>query len=1738
MKPIFSSLKVLLVTLFAASSCLADLAADFGALTSGISGQAIASPGTSGTVAPFGAASFPVLLGTASPVQAPAAAGRHGDSYDPSAGRAVAFSHTGFFDTGAGARSTLFTNSILWASKQAAPAGTTVAIASSAVSSSFVSGLGYTTTAVGTNLTAANLSSAHVLVLSAHANFTASAVTNIKNFAAAGGGIVITSTPWALGASNYANANSILDPFGLCYSLDYSDDSSWTVAAAAYPAFQSALPAADALIADKEGTAVMSAANRSAAANAIFQVTQIRIDIPALAAKLALLSDSAHYGMIAPTAAAPINTTNKPVEKMIASYQSKTFDQLTPAQLFVHPSASDFPGLPTAGAATVTKTVTINGNTSVDFYMNQGGRPTRFETGLYAAPGATVTITIPGDKTAQGIQAHISPNGSQDSTFNITNWTFFPKLWRRVDLTQASTQTGHVMGGLITLMIPPGKSLGNFEVTISGAIEAPVFVLGQNTDAEWNATLKSKPAPYGYIQNSKLTIYVPKTQLAAMNNPEAVTGYWKQVMDIADEYYGYTTYRKRGEAIATARYVAAGAAYASYPIEAGWGTGSDEMLEGARINGHWGNYHELGHNYQDIFDGTFVIALSAEVDVNLFPGMIYTLLHDRTAWDGAHSTYDASSRLPKRQQYLALSDAEKTWQKAHDITPVAYDFYFNLSEAFGWQAFKTMLTRLMRYLQSPSSATDPALHALSSGDANFKRNRFYMLMCDATGRNLDSYFQRYGLGKVGAGQEITQSVKDAIAAKGYPVWTDNTPIDALSTPSNLHVSEDASPGTEIHQLVATDAEEPGTIWDYSITAGNTGNAFTIDRRTGKLRVQKVDAETLGTYNLTVQVQDNGVPRFSTTSSFTVAVDNVSEAPQLEGKLFTATSAMANGASLGTMGLAIEQGRTLGSLEIVAGNSGQFSINPATRAITVTNAASLPNPGVVVLTIRAIDSAGVSGFGTATILCNRSTGVLEERWPGASISGNPTVTNTFSSFTSGQNAAESYIRRVSGWLVPPASGVYTFWIASDDGSTLSLGADEKEPGKQAIASVSGYTGFQAWMAQPSQKSTPVFLQAGRAYYIEAIQQEGGGGDHVAVAWQGPGIAQQVIPGTALIPRNATSSFPASGALPAITITSPEEGAFLFVPGTFPITTELEENTLTISKVQFFDGETLIGEDATAPYSLDWVNPAPGTHALRARIAHTAGTVDSNARIVTVAAAGAPLLSLDSPLADEISIPANVGLVLESTVLDNTPASLAVSWSKLSGPGTVSFGNASAPDTSASFSAAGDYVLRLTASDGSQESTRDLTVHVGVTPLQLISADVNAPRTGSSSLSDGVVTISGAGNDIYGTSDQFHFYHEQVSGDFDFRARLASKTISSVGAHTALMARESLAANSAHAAVSQESSGSTYLMQRASSGASTSINIGSAVNNTPPTWMRLARTGNSIRGYISDDGVTWTEKGPITPALSGTVLLGFAVSNSESSAGAALNVATFDNISGLSSGNVGALVAAGPDQNITLPQTALAGSASDDGQPNPPGMLATRWTKLSGPGSANFANANSPVSQVSFSVPGNYLLRLVADDGQVKTFDDLAITMPSPFANWRAARFGAAAGDELVAGANADPNRNGIANLLEYAFGMDPEAQGTVSPVLLGDQGGRIRLTFTRDPSATDLDLLVQAGSDLSGEWVDLARSENGEPFGPLVPGVEVSETTSGDLLEVGLLDLPRASLPDTRRRFLRVVAIMP
>lgn len=143
-----------------------------------------------------------------------------------------------------------------------------------------------------------------------------------------------------------------------------------------------------------------------------------------------------------------------------------------------------------------------------------------------------------------------------------------------------------------------------------------------------------------------------------------------------------------------------------------------------------------------------------------------------------------------------------------------------------------------------------------------------------------------------------------------------------------------------------------------------------------------------------------------------------------------------------------------------------------------------------------------------------------------------------------------------------------------------------------------------------------------------------------------------------------------------------------------------------------------------------------------------TLDTIATVPAAAAAGArlPIYSRQLHLTNAGAFPGGMLTYLEvSTAAANQPPSveagsgqtvaglsaslsgtvadeglvqpLATAWSKVSGPGTVTFGDGSAVHTTATFSAGGDYVLRLTADDGQHVAsddvtiTADLNVHVG-------------------------------------------------------------------------------------------------------------------------------------------------------------------------------------------------------------------------------------------------------------------------------------------------------------------------------------------------------------------------------------------------------------------------------------------
>uniref|UniRef100_UPI00378343F0 GEVED domain-containing protein n=1 Tax=Prosthecobacter sp. TaxID=1965333 RepID=UPI00378343F0 len=184
------------------------------------------------------------------------------------------------------------------------------------------------------------------------------------------------------------------------------------------------------------------------------------------------------------------------------------------------------------------------------------------------------------------------------------------------------------------------------------------------------------------------------------------------------------------------------------------------------------------------------------------------------------------------------------------------------------------------------------------------------------------------------------------------------------------------------------------------------------------------------------------------------------------------------------------------------------------------------------------ASGGERLEAARLITPATTGtILREYWTGiagssvsnltssASYPNSPTGSDYRTSFTAPTDWADNMGQRMRGWVYPPVSGEYTFWVSGDDETQLFLSTDATAANAALIARVPTWTSSLAWTTFPEQKSVKITLEAGKPYYIEALMKEGSGGDNLAAAWELPGTSTGpvVIAGQYLAPWSATPPF---------------------------------------------------------------------------------------------------------------------------------------------------------------------------------------------------------------------------------------------------------------------------------------------------------------------------------------------------------------------------------------------------------------------------------------------------------------------------------------------------------------------------------------------------------------------------------------------------------------------------------------
>jgi hypothetical protein len=105
---------------------------------------------------------------------------------------------------------------------------------------------------------------------------------------------------------------------------------------------------------------------------------------------------------------------------------------------------------------------------------------------------------------------------------------------------------------------------------------------------------------------------------------------------------------------------------------------------------------------------------------------------------------------------------------------------------------------------------------------------------------------------------------------------------------------------------------------------------------------------------------------------------------------------------------------------------------------------------------------------------------------------------------------------------------------------------------------------------------------------------------------------------------------------------------------------------------------------------------------------------------------PTVNAGANLSIQLPNLANLSGTVSDDGLPSSPGGVSLLWTTVSGPGSVTYGNSTSANTTAQFSTAGTYVLRLTANDGQFQAFDELSVTVANPPQPPADPPADPPR----------------------------------------------------------------------------------------------------------------------------------------------------------------------------------------------------------------------------------------------------------------------------------------------------------------------------------------------------------------------------------------------------------------------------
>ena len=245
---------------------------------------------------------------------------------------------------------------------------------------------------------------------------------------------------------------------------------------------------------------------------------------------------------------------------------------------------------------------------------------------------------------------------------------------------------------------------------------------------------------------------------------------------------------------------------------------------------------------------------------------------------------------------------------------------------------------------------------------------------------------------------------------------------------------------------------------------------------------------------------------------------------------------------------------------------------------------------------------------------------------------------------------------------------------------------------------------------------------------------------------------------------TSTTVVGNQAPTVTLTSPSNGTSVTSPASFSLTANASDADGSVTKVDFYNGTTLLFSDNTAPYAYSWTNVAAGSYSITAQATDNGGLVTTSAAVSITATSSssnqAPTVLITAPVNNgTYNSPADITIMVNASDADGTVSKVDF----YNGSTLIGSDNTSPYYITWSGVGGGTYVVTAVATDNLGATKTSTPVNVVVygtviTPTnQAPAVSLTSPANGSSAVAPASFNLTASASDTDGSIAKVDFYN---------------------------------------------------------------------------------------------------------------------------------------------------------------------------------------------------------------------------------------------------------------------------------------------------------------------------------------------------------------------------------------------